>query len=839
MKSALRTFKPGRSNLYAKALWALIASGLIGGTSFVQAASQLDQALSAYDAAINAGPTNALAKLTSPVTLDGTAGAAFDFGATAGDTTIEFILEGNPASGPSAYLAVGQNSTSSLRYEQYQNTRQMGFTQSGINDYLFTPGVPSPTIPTHITYVWDSLNAAMSLYVDGTLAGSNILVDATFAMPSGAGFLGSTPAGGETMVGTVYRVTVYSGMLPDTTIATHAAPIAKLPLPVITAFTATPTEIQPLGSATLSWQVQNTTTVFLNNVVVTGTSQTVSPPVTTTYTLIASNEIATATAKVKVLVDPQLDVYDAAIAADAGTGLAPLATLTNTVTLDGTAGSPFDFGATTNDVTMEFILEGDPTAGLDGYLAVGATPSSSLRYAQYASTQQMGFTQSGVADYLFVPAVPSPTIATHVAYVWNSTALAMTIYVNGVASGTVTNVSSQFAMPSGAGFLGSSPSGSEAMVGRIFRVVVYAQMLPEATIQNHAKAFTSVLHPPIIKFFTATPTQLVVGQGTSLLQWQVQDVSAVFLNGANVTTVTNQTVSPSGTTTYSLIASNNVATVTNQVTVVVVPRLDKYDAAIAADAAGGLTPLALLTNTVTLNGSGGVPFDFGATSGDTTMEFILEGDPTFGADGYLAVGATAANNLRYAAWPNTHQMGFTELAVADYLFTPAVPSPTTATLVVYVWNSTDLSMNIYTNGVLAGTCTNVDSNFAMPSGAGFLGSTPTGGEGMVGQIFRVVVYSGMEPEATIQKHASAFTSEIVTPVGPSLSIAVMGSASAITLHGVAGTHYRIEYRNSLSSADAWQLLQDIPSLGGASLQVADPTPTTGRSQRFYRAAALP
>ena len=53
---------------------------------------------------------------------------------------------------------------------------------------------------------------------------------------------------------------------------------------------------------------------FLNNVLVTGTNQTVSPAVTTTYTLLATNEVSTATAKVKVLVDPRLDLYDAAIA---------------------------------------------------------------------------------------------------------------------------------------------------------------------------------------------------------------------------------------------------------------------------------------------------------------------------------------------------------------------------------------------------------------------------------------------------------------------------------------------------------------------------------------------
>ena len=155
---------------------------------------------------------------------------------------------------------------------------------------------------------------------------------------------------------------------------------------------------------------------------------------------------------------------------------------------------------------MEFVLEGDPEAtGDSGFLAVGEATSSSLRYEQWQNTLQMGFTQGGVADYSFVPGVPSPSIATHVAYVWDATAFSMRIYVNGVMSGEAIGVSDLFVMPSGMGYLGANPSGTEAMIGRIYRVAVYDEKVPEATLQKHAKAFTSVLRPPIIASFTATP----------------------------------------------------------------------------------------------------------------------------------------------------------------------------------------------------------------------------------------------------------------------------------------------------------------------------------------------
>jgi len=716
----------------------------------------------------------------------------------------------------------------------------MGFTRATVADYVFDPAVSSPLLPSHVTYVWDSTALTMSLYLDGVLTGTATGVSDRFSMPTGAGLLGNNAAGTEGMIGTIYRVTVYAGMLAETKIKSHSDAFINARGPVVAvsliSFTATPGEIESQASSVLNWEVQNATAVFVNNVPVTGTNLTVAPAVTTTYTLLASNEVSKVTGTVKVLVNPRLDLYDSTIAEDATGGLQPLASLTNTVSLTGTAGEPFDFGPTSGDTTMEFILEGDPVAiGDCGFLAVGQNTFSSLRFEQYPNTHKMGFTQGGVADYLFVPAVPSPTIATHVAYVWDSIAYSLKVYVNGVASATVNSVSDQFAMPTGAGFLGANASGAELMVGRIFRVEVYAGVVPEATLQKHANAFTSLLRPPVITSFTATPGE-IVGQGTATLQWQVQEATAVFLNGVNVTGTTNQTVSPKATTAYTLLASNSVTTVSAKVTVLVTPLLDEYDAAIAEDKAGGLEPLATLTNIVTLTGSGAVPFDFGPTSGDTSMEFILEGDPTASAFAYLAVGQNTDSNLRYAQWSNTRQMGFTQLHVEDYLLTPAVASPTAATHVVYVWDSTTFSLKLYTNGVLAGTTTNVSDLFALPTGAGFLGSDSGGGAAMVGRIFRVVVYAGMLPDATIQKHGEAFAPPAPQP--PSLSVAVTGSQAVVTLQGVSGAHYQVDYRNSLSSSDPWQLLQDIPSLTGTSIQVTDPTATTGRSQRFYRAALV-
>ena len=405
--------------------------------------------------------------------------------------TIEFVLRGNPAAGDDSYLAVGQNSVSSLRYEGWFNTVQLGFTQGGVADYLFTPAVPSPTIDTHVVYAWDSLNRTMNVYVNGVLAGTTTGVDENFAMPTGQGWLGVKADGAEPMTGTISRVYVYDELVDASVLVAHAD-----------AF------------------------------------------------LIPAN--------------PALDAYDAAIIADAGAGLTPKAKLTSAVKLTGEGGVAWvDFGATSGDATMEFILEGDPSFNEDSFLAVGTNSYSSLRYEAWSETGELGFTQGGVADYQFAPGVPSPTNTTHITYAWNAAAKTMSLYVNGNLAGSVAGVSDSFALPAGEGLLGSNPDNAEAMLGSIYRVTVYDDLLTAEKILSHANAWRGLV---------------------------------------------------------------NLA-------------LDSYDASVAADIENGLVPVVTLDSAVKLTGANGVPFDFGVTADDVSIEFVLEGDPAATTpSSFLAVG---------------------------------------------------------------------------------------------------------------------------------------------------------------------------------------------------------
>ncbi|MBI1839257.1 MAG: CotH kinase family protein, partial [Verrucomicrobia bacterium] len=263
--------------------------------------------------------------------------------------------------------------------------------------------------------------------------------------------------------------------------------------------------------------------------------------------------------------------YDARIASDAIAGIKPLAALAAPASFFDTNRVSFNFGSSSGDATLEFIVEGDPLAGgPDGYLAVGLNASSSLRFEQWNNTGQVGFTQSGVADYLFSPAVPSPTQPTHLGFVWLAASHTMQLYVNGSIGGTRTGVSASFALPRGQGYLGNNAGGTEGMVGVIHRVVVYDDALSPEVLQRHADAFTGVTRPPLLLQFTASP-DVLFSPAATLLSWDVAKADQVRLDGSDVTGLNSASLQPDETHVYELVASNGGGSVTGRVAVTVNP----------------------------------------------------------------------------------------------------------------------------------------------------------------------------------------------------------------------------------------------------------------------------
>ncbi len=187
--------------------------------------------------------------------------------------------------------------------------------------------------------------------------------------------------------------------------------------------------------------------------------------------------------------------------------------------------------------------------------------------------------------------------------------------------------------------------------------------------------------------------------------------------------------------------------------------LTDYDAAIAADdiaLPGG--SLVKRATSASLDGSNGVPFDFGNTFKDKTIEFIVAGDPAQSGEAVLAVGANSTFELRFEQWKGTGRLGFTHLGTKDYV--SSIPFPIAPTHVTFRWdeisNTADvMNMEIYINGEL---CQTINApGFKMPGGQGFLGARDASGRaGMVGRIDRVTAYTGALDPVLIRRHARAF-----------------------------------------------------------------------------------
>ncbi|MEZ5324770.1 MAG: choice-of-anchor D domain-containing protein [Verrucomicrobiales bacterium] len=699
-----------------------VFSALLASTILVQPTA-LRASLAIYDATILAdhgdgdGPFPFASTLTEPLEFDTTGGEEFDFGEITEDATFEFIVEGNPDAAQNGYLAVGENAGNSLRYEQWDDTGQLGFTRSGVADYLFIPEgdedlVLSPMEPTHVTYVWHSGDQRMDLYIDGDLAG--VAESATFEMPTGVGFLGANAAGTESMEGTIHRVTTYDTILSPEVIKVHAnAWLASDTDPSL----QVPAEI----TLALSGAVQSLELLLINA----GANN----PLTIEEIAIAGDSAD----KFTIITELPLTISNASQAA-----------LEYTFDPKGEQGTvSASFLIRSNDPQRDEIivqLSGivhDPKLDVEAELEFGET--------EMAVTRPVEVTNMGVSQDLVIESV--------------------TFTGDGAGAFSATNP-------------GTIAAGATAQIGVTF-----------------------------------TPD----GPGSY---------------EATVIIKSNDPLSPETEVAVSGSAPFDLAT------------LSSYDAIIAADHGGGdgAHPYeAVLLAAETFDGAQAAEFDFGEIEGSATFEFILEGDPVEGGqDGFLAVGEDPIDNLRYEQWNDTGQLGFTRLGVADNLFVEQgdpdlLLSPEVPTHISYVWNEDDLTMELYVNGVLAGTAEGVD--FAMPTGLGWLGGkNADGAEGMLGVIHRVVTYNEILPVEVILRHATAFLEGgsfapfSITAIVPDLA----AKSVTITWTSLEGVSYRIEKTPVLEDGVEWQELEDGYESAGDETSYTDSSLDGSETSLYYR-----
>ena len=386
-------------------------------------------------------------------------------------------------------------------------------------------------------------------------------------------------------------------------------------IPVISSFQASPTQIPSGQQSTLSWSVSGATSVKIDPAIgtVTGTSVKVQPTATTTYTLTATNSagVRTATVAVTVVVPPVISSFtasptviasgqsstlnwavsgasslriDPAIGTLTGTSLKVSPKVNTIYTLTATNAA----GSRTATVTVSI---GTPPV----IVSFAATPS--LLTAGSAST--LKWTVNGAASLKIDPGVGVVTGTTvQVRPTANTTYTLTATNAYGSATSTATIVAgaapvinSFTASPAKVAVgqnttLSWSVSGSPALmlnpgIGPVSGTSATVKMGTSTTFTLTAtnafgKATANVTVAagslPVINSFWTNPN-MSAGPGVpTTLTWTTTGASTVSIdNGVGKVSGSSVSVSPSGPTTYTMTASNDMGSATAKVSVSYMP----------------------------------------------------------------------------------------------------------------------------------------------------------------------------------------------------------------------------------------------------------------------------
>jgi hypothetical protein len=245
----------------------------------------------------DAGP-NQILPGAQTVTLNGSASYDPD-----GDPiTFQWVQEAGPSvmlSAPTAKIttfaaAAGQNYS-------FRLTVKDPYGAQGIARVSITAGTPASSAPLIATFTANptSINAGQSSTLSWQVSNADTVLITSLGSVALNGSQAVTPA-----TTTTYTLTATHGSQTATAQATVTVN-SGAGLPVIVSFAANPATIDFGQSSSLSWVVQNATTVTIDNSIgtvgLTG-SHAVSPASTTTYTITASNANGSVTAQTKLTV---------------------------------------------------------------------------------------------------------------------------------------------------------------------------------------------------------------------------------------------------------------------------------------------------------------------------------------------------------------------------------------------------------------------------------------------------------------------------------------------------------------------------------------------------------
>ncbi len=423
---------------------------------------------------------------------------------------------------------------------------------------------------------------------------------------------------------TTYTLTAANGIGAVTSTVTLT--VKPLTNPDIQTFTASPTTITLGESATLSWNVPNATSCSINGGVgLVGCIgvKTVSPVMTTTYVLTATNRVGTTTGQVTVTViipsPPTISAFTAnpvSISPGGSSVLSWSVSNASTCTINQGIGAVNCNGTRTvyPTSTATYILTAVNVAGTvtrqvtitvvtpvpPAITSFTATPSviSSGQSSTLAWSTTNAVTCTIDPGIGAVPCngtlVVTPTATTTYTLMvvnlpWGSnSSTTVTIITSGlptinsfsaspasvVAGGSSQlswNVANAVTCSINQGIGAVSCTGSMSVSPTTTRTYTLTATNPNGSRTADATVTVTSALSPVISSFAASPTAINAG-GSSTLSWAVTNAASCSIDqgiGTVSCTGGSRVVNPTTTTTYTLTATNAYGTVTSAVTVTV------------------------------------------------------------------------------------------------------------------------------------------------------------------------------------------------------------------------------------------------------------------------------
>ncbi|WP_346190072.1 cadherin domain-containing protein, partial [Rubritalea halochordaticola] len=208
------------TNSYALTVTATDTGGLTGSAVVNVTVTDVDESaaggVSAWEEFIAGASTPAVSKMANG--LAGNAVTTVDLSALSGDATYEFFVDAEDA-GQGAVHLLNVAGFSSYRFEQWNNSGNLGVTRYGVSDYQLTAesgqSVASPYGALHhVVFVVDATNGVTKVYVDTVLVGT---LNQVFTINSATTTLGDASMRSDATTG-IHAFAAYNSVLADSEI---------------------------------------------------------------------------------------------------------------------------------------------------------------------------------------------------------------------------------------------------------------------------------------------------------------------------------------------------------------------------------------------------------------------------------------------------------------------------------------------------------------------------------------------------------------------------------------------------------------------------------------------